>query len=296
MARYATFVVAALTGFLLAGCSGGTFGSAGLSLPRAGDGVQTVADAADALDAHRTPASESAKAAIAVTDALGSFVRSVAEDELVVGSVRPHYGPHAIRVTHFVRDKSIVSSSQVVVRPSYSNVSAYCEASAGYSVRGIPSLDQTFGWQSGAVSGGARASDGRGSAIWSANANGIVVRGAIGGLSLAQGRQSSGCPMRAFPFTVACGSAKNEFSIPISMAFRRGQLSSLTVTDARFSNGESLDVTSEANGQRFSVNGFIRNGRKQLATFTADAGGNGTLAITSTGAQYAIADWVVVGI
>jgi len=296
MARYATFVVAALTGFLLAGCSGGTFGSAGLSLPRAGDGVQTVADAADALDAHRTPASESAKAAIAVTDALGSFVRSVAEDERVVGSVRPHYGPHAIRVTHFVRDKSIVSSSQVVVRPSYSNVSAYCEASAGYSVRGIPSLDQTFGWQSGAVSGGARASDGRGSAIWSANANGIVVRGAIGGLSLAQARQSSGCPMRAFPFTVAGGSAKNEFSIPISMAFRRGQLSSLTVTDARFSNGESLDVTSEANGQRFSVNGFIRNGRKQLATFTADAGGNGTLAITSTGAQYAIADCVVVGI
>ncbi len=296
MARYATFVVAALTGFLLAGCSGGTFGSAGLSLPRAGDGVQTVADAADALDAHRTPASESAKAAIAVTDALGSFVRSVAEDERVVGSVRPHYGPHAIRVTHFVRDKSIVSSSQVVVRPSYSNVSAYCEASAGYSVRGIPSLDQTFGWQSGAVSGGARASDGRGSAVWSANANGIVVRGAIGGLSLAHGRQSSGCPMNAFPFTVAGGSAKNEFSIPISMAFRRGQLSSLTVTDARFSNGESLDVTSEANGQRFSVNGFIRNGRKQLATFTADAGGNGTLAITSTGAQYAIADWVVVGI
>ena len=296
MARYATLVVAALTGFLLAGCSGGTFGSAGLSLPRAGDGVQTVADAADALDAHRTPASESAKAAIAVTDALGSFVRSVAEDERVVGSVRPHYGPHAIRVTHFVRDKSIVSSSQVVVRPSYSNVSAYCEASAGYSVRGIPSLDQTFGWQSGAVSGGARASDGRGSAVWSANANGIVVRGAIGGLSLAHGRQSSGCPMNAFPFTVAGGSAKNEFSIPISMAFRRGQLSSLTVTDARFSNGESLDVTSEANGQRLLVNGFIRNGRKQLATFTADAGGNGTLAITSTGAQYAIADWVVVGI
>lgn len=296
MARYATFVVAALTGFLLAGCSGGTFGSAGLSLPRAGDGVQTVADAADALDAHRTPASESAKAAIAVTDALGSFVRSVAEDERVVGSVRPRYGPHAIRVTHFVRDKSIMSSSQVVVRPSYGNVSAYCEASAGYSVRGIPSLDQTFGWQSGALSGGARASDGRGSAIWSANANGIVVRGAIGGLSLAHGRQSSACPMRAFPFTIAGGSAKNEFSIPISMAFRRGQLSSLTVTDARFSNGESLDVASEANGQRVSVNGFIRNGRKQLATFTADAGGNGTLAITSTGAQYAIADWVVVGI
>ena len=163
-------------------------------------------------------------------------------------------------------------------------------------MRGIPSLDQTFGWQSGALSGGARASDGRGSAIWSANANGIVVRGAIGGLSLAHGRQSSGCPMRAFPFTIAGGSAKNEFSIPISMAFRRGQLSSLTVTDARFSNGESLDVASEANGQRVSVNGFIRNGRKQLATFTADAGGNGTLAITSTGAQYAIADWVVVGI
>jgi len=296
MARYATLAVAALTGFLLAGCSGGTFGSAGLSLPHAGDGVQTVADAADALDAHRTPASESAKSAIAVTDALGSFVRAVTEDERVVGSVRARSAPHSIRVTHFVRDKSIVSNSQVVVRPSYGNVSAYCEASAGYSPRGIPSLDQTFGWQSGAVSGGARATDGRGSATWSANASGIVVRGAIGGLSLARGRQSCGCPMGAFPFTVAGGGAKNEFSIPISMAFRRGQLSNLAVSDARFSNGESLDVTSEATGQRLTVNGFIRNGRKQLATFTADAGGNGTLAITSTGAQYAIADWVVVGI
>jgi hypothetical protein len=294
MARYATFAVAALAGFLIAGCSGGTFGSAGLSLPRAGDGVQTVADAADALDTHRTPASESAKAAIAVTDALGSFVRAVTEDERVVGSAQ--YGSRSIRVTHFVRDKAVVSGSQLVMRPRYGNVSAYCEASAGYSVRGIPSLDQSFGWQSDAISGGARESDGRGSTTWSANANGVVVRGAIGGLSLSRSRKNAGCPAGAFPFTLSGGNAKNEFSIPISMAFRHGQLSNLAVSDARFSNGESLDVTSAADSQRLTVNGFIRHGRKRLATFTTDTRGNGTLAITSTGAQYAIAGWVVVGI
>jgi hypothetical protein len=31
-----------------------------------------------------------------------------------------------------------------------------------------------------------------------------------------------------------------------------------------------------------------------MATFRTDAGGDGTLTITSTGAQYVIANWVVV--
>ena len=77
MARPAALAVAALAGFLLAGC----FGPAGLSLPAAVDGVQTVSDAADSLDIHRSTASENAKAAIAITDALGSFVRDISADQ-----------------------------------------------------------------------------------------------------------------------------------------------------------------------------------------------------------------------
>lgn len=295
MARLATVAVAALAGVLIAGCAGGSFGQAGLSLPRAGDGVQTVADAADALDSHRTPASESAKAAIAVTDALGSFVRTVTDDERLVGSVSPRAAGRTVRVTHFVRNKDVISDSQLVVRPNYGNVSAYCSSSAGYSVRGIPSLDQTFGWEGGAVTGGARAIDNRGSATWSANASGVVVRGAIGTLSLSRSHAAAACASPA-AYALTGGDAKNAFSIPISMAFHRGSLSNLTVVDARFSNGESLDVRSDYNGLRVSVAGYIRNGHHQLATFRTDGSGNGTLTITSTGAQYAIADWVVAGI
>ena len=88
MARLATYAVAALAGLLLAGCSGGSFGQAGLSLPAASDGVQTVSDAADALDAHRTLASENAKAAISVTDALGSFVREISADQRTLADQR----------------------------------------------------------------------------------------------------------------------------------------------------------------------------------------------------------------
>src|SRR5579871_552674 len=66
MARPATIAVAALVGLLLAGCAGGGFGQTGVSLPtNGGDGVQTVSDAADALDVHRMSATENAKAAIA---------------------------------------------------------------------------------------------------------------------------------------------------------------------------------------------------------------------------------------
>jgi hypothetical protein len=39
----------------------------------------------------------------------------------------------------------------------------------------------------------------------------------------------------------------------------------------------------------------LRDGRAQVATFHANAAGDGTLTITSTGAQYVIADWIVVG-
>jgi hypothetical protein len=305
MARPAALVVASFVGLFLGGCSGGGFGQSGVSVPSAGDGVQTVSDAADALDVHRTSASENAKAAIGAMDALGSFVRDMSDAEhLFSGS--SHAGQRIVlsgpggRVLRFSRlsnrDKRIISGSDLVMQPSLGNVTDFCQSSAGYSLAGIPSLDITFGWQSGAFSGGARATDDHGFSTWSANAGGEIVEGAIGALSIRRSAAGSACPMTAPAFTLDGADASNAFSIPISMAFHRGELSSISVANGTFANGESLDVTSAANRQSIEVDGVVRNSRTSLATFRTNAFGNGTLTITSTGAQYVISDWIVVSI
>jgi hypothetical protein len=296
MARLATLGVAALTGLLIAGCSGGSFGQTGLSLPSA-DGVQTVSDAADAFDSHRSSASEDAKSAIAVTDALGSFVRDISEDQRTLAG----HASGSPAMLHLRREyvierngKQIVSGSELILRQNPS-VSDYCQNSAGYSSNGIPSLDETFGWQGGALGGGTRTADGRGLAIWSARASGAVVQAAIGGLSLTPKPTNGSCPMSAPAFVVRGGTSENAFEIPIAMTFRGGSLFALNVANGKFANGDTLDVAT-ADHQRVEVDGVITNGRTQLANFKADAAGRGTLTITSTGAQYAIADWIVVGI
>jgi hypothetical protein len=287
MARPATLVVAALAGFLLAGC----FGPAGLSLPAGVDGVQTVSDAADSLDTHRSTASENAKAAIAVTDALGSFVRDISADQRALTGRSSGRLARSMRQYVVERDgKRIDSGSELILRGS----GDYCQSSAGYSISGIPSLDATFGWQSGAVGGGERSADARGTALWSANASGAIVQGAIGSLAIERNASAAGCPMSAPAFILKGGASENPFEMPIAMAFHGGQLFNLSVAGGRFASGDSLDVTT-TNRQPVEVNGTITAGRTQLATFRTNAAGNGSLTITSTGAQYVVADWIVAG-
>ena len=96
-------------------------------------------------------------------------------------------------------------------------------------------------------------------------------------------------------FTLRGGDSANAFSIPVSLAFRRAELSNLSVAGARFANGDRLVVTTQSDRRPVQVDGAIADGRTQLATFRTDTQGNGTLTITSTGAQYVIADWIVVG-
>jgi hypothetical protein len=290
MVRFAALGAAALAGFLIAGCAGGSFDQAGLSLPAA-DGVQTVSDAADALDAHRASASANAKAAIAVTDALGSFVREISADQRSLAS---RGGRAVTRLTHeytVERDgKRITSGSQLVLRNA---LGGYCQSTAGYTVSGIPSLDESFGWEGGTFDGGTRSTGDAGSAVWSANASGAVVQGAIGGLSIARSGAPASCPMTAPAFVVDGGVSENAFSLPISIAFRRGELANLSVVNGRFASGDSLEVTT--NRAPVEIDGRIANGRTQVGTFRINAIGSGTLTITSTGAQYVIADWIVVG-
>jgi len=255
-----------------------------------------VSDAADALDGHRSSASASAKAAIAVTDAFGSFIRDVMWDQrALTGS------PAASGTTRLLRQeatqqrgKQIVSGSEFVLGQG-AGTRTYCQSSAGYGVNGIPSLDESFGWESGAYGGGTRTSDGRGSATWAANASGTVIQSAIGGLALEHAATSAGCPMSAPSFVLKGGASENVFSIPISIAFYQGRLSNVRVAGARFANGENLAVSTREQARQVEVDGIIDDERAQLATFRTNAFGNGRLTITSTGAQYVVADWIVVG-
>lgn len=298
MNRPATLAVATLVGLLLAGCSGGGFGQTGVSLPAGGDGVQTVSDAADALDAHRSSGSESAKAAIGVTDALGAFVRNIGEAERAFASASPSRAHAAMPrdLNWASRSKGVVSGSHFIFQPSFGSVSDFCQSLAGYSANGIPSLDVAFGWQSGAFSGGARTIEERGISTWSSNASGAIVQGAIGALALRRGSAGSSCPMTAPAYTVDGADVTNAFSIPLTVMYRQGRLSNLSVGNARFANGESLDVSTSDTRSGIQVNAVIRSGRTQLATFHTDAAGNGKLTITSTGAQYVIAGWLVASI
>jgi hypothetical protein len=275
---------------MLADCAGGTFGQAGLSLPAA-DGVQTVSDAADALVAHRTTGSQKAKAAIAVTDGLGSFVREISADQRSLAGRDRNMAARSLRDYTVERDgKRILSASELVQRGR-----SYCQSAAGYLAAGIPSLDATFGWQSGAYTGGTRGLDSRGSAIWSANASGSVLQGSIGSLSIER-KSGASCPMNAPAFIVKGGTSANAFTLPISMEFRRGELINLSVVNGRFASGDTLEVMTRSDRQSAQVLGVIMNGRAEIATFRTNGNGDGTLTITSSGAQYAIGDWIVVGI
>jgi hypothetical protein len=284
MVRPAAFAIVALTGLLLTACAG-MLGGPGFSLPSAGDEAQTVSDVADSLDAHRSSATEDARAAIGVANALGSIVREVSWNERVVSA--------AHRASKSAAAPGVISRSQLVIRPQLGNVFAYCESSAGYGTKGIPSLDETFGWQSGAYSGGTRVSDGRGFSTWSANASGESVRAPIGRLAIVR-KGSASCPMMAPTYSLRGATTGDAFSIPITLTYRRGALWNLSVTNAMFSGGESLDVASSSERQP-SFMGFITRSGTQLAEIRADALGNGTLTITSTGAQYRLADWIVTG-
>ena len=81
------------------------------------------------------------------------------------------------------------------------------------------------------------------------------------------------------------------------MAFHRGDLTNLSVVNAHVCKrreSRSDDAPESAAGRdrrRRSA-----DGRTQVATFRTNAVGYGMLTITSTGAQYVVADWIVVGI
>jgi hypothetical protein len=162
-------------------------------------------------------------------------------------------------------------------------------------LNGIASLDAGFGWQSGVYAGGTRTSDGGVFATWSAVATGASAEAPIGQLGIMRHGGAS-CPMRDPSYTINGARDNNGFSIPISLTYREGKLWDVSVSGGTFTNGERLDMSSTPPTTRFAVNGIITKDETELGSFAEDAAGNGTLTVTSTGAQYRIKDWIVVGI
>ncbi|MGZ3503370.1 MAG: hypothetical protein ACXWNJ_02205 [Vulcanimicrobiaceae bacterium] len=193
--------------------------------------------------------------------------------------------------------RTINGDSEFVMLASNSGVSQFCQDSAGFNATGLGSLKETFGWQGGALSTGTRTVNADGSVTYSATHTGSTFKGAIGSLSVNTGTQNTACPVTTPMFTLAGGSQTGTYSIPIGATYLHGVLTNLTITNASLANGTTLNVQTNQGvppSSNLFISGTIAQGTAQVATFSVDAFGDGTLTVTSSGAQYVITDWHVV--
>jgi len=193
--------------------------------------------------------------------------------------------------------KTMIGDDELVVMPAAGNTSAFCGDSAGYNATGIQSLNETFGWQSAVLSGGTRTVNSDGSITWTSTHSGSSFKGAIGSLSVGIGSANSTCPITTPEFTLTGGTQGGQYSIPVSTTFNRGILTNLTITNAQLANGNTLNVTTNSSvsptNDQF-ITGIVSNGGTQIATFNVNTFGDGTLTMTSSGAQYVMTDWHVI--
>jgi hypothetical protein len=192
--------------------------------------------------------------------------------------------------------RTIDDDDEIVMQAGSGGVNAYCADSAGYNATGIALLDETFGWEGG-VSSGTRTVNANGSVTWQATHAGSTFRGAIGSLAIAIGSANTACPIAAPEYTLSGGTQRGTYSIPVTATFTLGELTNLSVSDAMLPNGNTLNVTANTNLPPTNpdfVTGTISNGGTQIATFNVDTFGDGTLTISSSGAQFVIDDWHVV--
>ena len=192
--------------------------------------------------------------------------------------------------------KTIDGDGELVVLAAQSNVSTFCADSAGFNATGNQQLNETFGW-AGMTPSGTRTVNGDGSITWAATPQGTAYVGPIGGLSINAGVQNTNCPISTPMFTLAGGTAKGTYTLPMSATFSNGVLTNLTISNAVLANGDNLNVQTNSvppTAPNF-IAGTLDNGSNNLvATFDVDAFGNGSLTVTSTGHVYTITDWHVV--
>ena len=96
-------------------------------------------------------------------------------------------------------------------------------------------------------------------------------------------------------FPIGGGAPAGIFTIPIRATYRHGVLWNLSVNDASLAGGYRFAANTVRTGfDAPNVMGVLVNGGIRVASLAADAFGNGTLTITSTGAQYRLIDWTIV--
>lgn len=206
---------------------------------------------------------------------------------------RNGFSLHSVTDVSLGKTTVLSTGAEFLMTPGSSTSNGFCEDSAGYDPAGIASLDETFGWQGGALSGGQRSTVG--SVVnWSATPTGMLYRAPIGSLSISRNAQSTTCPIGAPAFTLNGGTAIGTYSLPFGVTFRDGILWKLTVRSAQLPSGDTLSVTTRGRrSDRTYVTGSVDNGTTPIAAFHVNAFGNGELTVISTGAQYRILDWIV---
>jgi hypothetical protein len=192
--------------------------------------------------------------------------------------------------------KTIDGDGELVVAASSGGATTFCSDSAGFNATGNSQLNETFGW-AGLNASGTRTVNSDNSVTWQLTRTGTAYTGAIGALSIQTGAQNTACPISTPMFTLAGGTAKGSYSIPISATYLHGILVNLTVTNASLVNGDTLNVVTNSGVQPTDphfISGTLANGSGTVATFNVDAFGDGVLTVAASGKSYTIEDWHVV--
>lgn len=192
--------------------------------------------------------------------------------------------------------KTLDASGELAVQPFSGSSTTYCGDSAGFNATGDASLNETFGW-AGTVAGGTRTVNSDGSITWNLTHNGSTYTAPIGGLSIQAGVQNTGCPISTPMFTLAGGTLKGSFDLPIQATYMHGVLSNLTIDNAALANGDMLNVQTNSGlspGDEHFIAGALSKSGTAIANFNVNAFGDGTLVVAASGKAYHIEDWHVV--
>jgi hypothetical protein len=190
--------------------------------------------------------------------------------------------------------KTIVEDGEFVLAPSSGTSTTFCSDSAGYNATGISG--ETYGW-SGLLPSGTRTVNSDGSVTWQSTHTGNTYSGSVGSLSIQTGSENTACPISTPMFTLAGGTLKGSFNIPLSATYMRGILINLAITNATLVNGDTLNVSTNTSLQPpdpHFISGTLSKAGATVATFNVNAFGDGVLTVASTGKQYVINDWHVV--
>jgi hypothetical protein len=192
--------------------------------------------------------------------------------------------------------KTIDGDGEIVVLPLSGSSSTYCSDSAGFNATGDSTLNETFGW-AGMIASGTRTVNSDGSISWNFTHTGNTYTGPIGGLSIQAGVQNTNCPISTPMFTLAGGTQKGSFNLPVQATYSSGILTNLTVSNGTLANGDTLNVSTNSGvspSDEHFISGTLAKSGTTIANFNVNAFGDGTLVVVASGKAYNIEDWHVV--